>query len=534
MKTPPLLSVKNLSVAFKSEKQHRAVSGVSFNVNQGECVAIVGESGSGKSLTALSVIRLLPYPDAFHPTGKVLFDGIDLGTASGHELRSIRNKRIGFIFQDPLTSLNPLHTIGKQVAEVLMLHQGMNIKQALSQTLELLTHVRLRDARNRLDAYPHELSGGERQRVMIAIAIANKPDLLIADEPTTSLDVTVQAQVLDILVGLQKKFKMALLIISHDLTLVEQVADRVLVMHQGKIVEEGGVFSVLNNPKKEYTKALINAVPKGFAKKLKSTDEKEPLLNVKHLSVTFKRESKGVFKKDRNFSALSNISLSIGKGETLGLVGESGSGKSTLAFSIVKLLKYQGDVVFCGHKISEMSRRKFREIRPDLQLVFQDPYSSLNPKFTIEEIVSEGLTIHDKKLDDRARARKIEEAFLAVHLPKDVGKRFPHELSGGQRQRVAIARAIILKPKLIVLDEPTSALDLSIQKDMLDILITLQKEYGTSYLFISHDLRVIKAISHRVIVMHKGRIIETGDARDVFLRPKKQYTKELMKAAFLT
>lgn len=532
MKTSsPLLSVKKLSVAFKSSKQKKKpVSNVSFSINRGESLAIVGESGSGKSLTALSVVRLLPYPDAHHPTGTVTFDGIDIGHAKGAELRKIRNKRIGFVFQEPLTSLNPLHPIGKQIMEVLILHQGMKEDQAKKQALQLLEHVRLRDPKKRFGAYPFQLSGGERQRVVIAIAIANKPDLLIADEPTTALDVTVQAQILDILKDLQSRFNMALLIISHDLTVVEKVADRVLVMRHGEVIEEGKTLSVFQNPKSTYTQTLINAIPKGFLPALKKTP---PLLSVSRLSVSFRRSAVNFFKRERKFQALRNINLSLHESETLGIVGESGSGKSTLAFSIVRLAKYSGTVVFLGKNIRDVSRKELRKLRPDLQLVFQDPYSSLNPKLTIREIITEGLTEHQKNKTPGEIEDILRVVLKNVRLEQSLCSRLPHELSGGQRQRVAIARALVLKPKLIVLDEPTSALDLSIQREILDILKSFQKEHKISYLFISHDLRVIKSISHRVIVMKKGQIVETGTVRDIFLRPKKPYTKELMKAAFI-
>ena len=531
-KSGPLLVVKNLSVAFKSDaRSHPIVKKVSFDVGVGESVAIVGESGSGKSLTALSIVRLLPYPDAHHPSGKVVFDGIDIGHASGKELRSLRNKRIGFVFQDPLTSLNPLHKIGRQIMEGLILHQNMSKDQAFEEALSLLKTVQLRDPEKRMQSYPFELSGGERQRVVIAIAIANKPDLLIADEPTTALDMTVQAQILSILKDLQKKFGMSLLIISHDLTVVSKIAERVLVMHKGEILESGVTKNIFESPKHSYTQKLINSAPKGMMPI--QNQKKDPLLKASNINVFFPRKRLSFFKKAPDFQAVKNINFDLREGETLGLVGESGSGKSTLAFSLMRLNPFFGEVIFQGKNLQSLSRKELRSTRKDMQLVFQDPYSSLNPKMTIQKIVREGLRVHRKDLSEEAVRKKVNQALEDVQLSQDILNRYPHELSGGQRQRVAIARAIILKPKLIVLDEPTSSLDLSIQMHILKILKNLQRKYKTSYLFISHDLRVIKSMSHRVIVMKKGRIIEKGSVRDIFSKPKTSYAKDLIKAAFV-
>jgi len=532
-KRSPLLSVKDLSVAFRSAPQAQGVvvDRVSFDVGAGESVAIVGESGSGKSLTALSIIRLLPYPEAYHPSGEIIFKGIDVGRASGEELRSLRNRKIGFVFQDPLTSLNPLHTVGDQIKEVLTLHQQMTKVQAFKETLNLLHIVQLQDPEKQINAYPFQLSGGERQRVMIAIAIANKPDLLIADEPTTALDVTIQAQILSILKDLQQKFGMSLLMISHDLTVVKKVADRVLVMHRGKIVESGTAQKIFKSPKDPYTQKLLNAVPKGI---MSDQDKKRPLLlKARDVSVSFPRPRVSFFKKGPDFQAVKKVSFEVGVGETLGLVGESGSGKSTLAFAVVRLYKFLGDITFQEHSLQALGQREIRPLRKDLQLVFQDPYSSLNPKMTVEQIVQEGLRSYRRDLTLQEVTEKIVQALADVQLSEDFLKRYPHELSGGQRQRVAIARALILKPKLIVLDEPTSSLDLSIQTHILSILKDLQKKYQTSYLFISHDLRVIKSISHRVIVMKRGKIIEQGTAKEIFSKPQTTYTKELIKAAFV-
>lgn len=520
----PLLSVKNLKVAFRSmSSKEIPVKGVSFDINREESLAIVGESGSGKSLTALSLIRLLPYPEAYHPSGEVIFDGIDIGHASGEDLRSLRNKRIGFVFQDPLTSLNPLHKIGKQITECLILHQKMSPDEAFNEALNLLKMVQLQDPEKQIHCYPFQLSGGERQRVMIAIAIANKPDLLIADEPTTALDVTVQAQILSILNDLKQKFGMSLLIISHDLTVVKKIADRVLVMHHGKIVEEGKTERIFKTPKDPYTQKLLSSIPKGY---VSSQDQKRPtLLKVRHLNVLFPRQGLSFFRKATHFQAVKNVSFTVGVGETVGLVGESGSGKSTLASSLVGLTKFSGEVVFEGRSLQALKKQEMRSVRKDIQLVFQDPYSSLNPKMTIEQLIQEGLIFHYKDLGPQKIHEKVLTALQDVQLSEDFLKRYPHELSGGQRQRVAIARALILKPKLIVLDEPTSSLDLSIQAHILTILRDLQKKYKTSYLFISHDLRVIKSMSHRVLVMKRGKIIEAGTSREIF--SQKEYSLAL-------
>lgn len=526
-----LLSVKNLKVAFQGMTGEPPVNGISFNIDKGESVAIVGESGSGKSLTALSIVRLLPYPQAYHPSGEVVFEGIDVGRASGDELRSLRNKRIGFVFQDPLTSLNPLHKVGDQIMECLRLHQNMSEDRAFEEALHLLKMVQLQDPEKQIHCYPFQLSGGERQRVMIAIAIANKPDLLIADEPTTALDVTVQAQILSILLDLQKKFGMSLLIISHDLTVVKKIADRVLVMHNGKIVEEGKRQKIFTTPKDTYTQKLLSAIPKGS---MLNQDKKRPtLLKVEHLNVSFPRQRLSFFKKAPDFHAVKNVSFNVGIGETVGLVGESGSGKSTLAFSVVRLNKFLGEVVFEGQSLQNLRNPEMRALRKDIQLVFQDPYSSLNPKMMVEQIIQEGLKFHYKNLSPEKLKSKVLTALEDVQLSEDFLTRYPHELSGGQRQRVAMARALILKPKLIVLDEPTSSLDLSIQAHILSILKELQKKYQTSYLFISHDLRVIKSISHRVLVMRRGKIIEKGTTKEIFSKPQNDYTKELIKAAFV-
>lgn len=527
----PLLEVHNLSVAFGQRSQKKTVvHNVSFHINPQETLALVGESGSGKSLTALSILRLLPYPEASHPSGKIIFKDYVLSKLSGSELRAIRGNRISIIFQEPLTSLNPLMTIGRQVAETLVLHQGMTYKQALKEALNLLKVVQLREAPHRLGAYPFELSGGERQRVMIAMAIANKPDVLIADEPTTALDVTIQAQILSLLKDLQKKFGMALLLISHDLGVVRTMADRVLIMKKGYIVEEGGTADVFDHPKDPYTQQLIDSQPRGRAAALpvRST----VLLKAKNITVSYPKPKKYIWEKTSYFRAVDRISLIIHKGETLGVVGESGSGKSTLAFALSRLIVSEGEVRFLNQEMMSLKGKALRDLRRDMQIVFQDPYGSLNPKMTVQQIIEEGIFIHYPTETKEQVHDRVLQALDDVQLDADLLSRYPHELSGGQRQRVAIARAIVLKPKLILLDEPTSALDLSVQKHVLKILKELQRKYGVSYLFISHDLRVIRSMSHRVMVMKQGKLMEEGSMEDIFKNPKSEYTQALMRAAY--
>lgn len=531
MKVKPLLQVKDLSIGFGSTDNPSVVSGVSFDIMPGEALGLVGESGSGKSIIALSLMKLLAYPQAFHSSGEILFKGEDILKLSGSKLRALRGASIGMIFQDPLTSLNPLYTIGHQIVEGILIHRSLSTLDAQKEAVRLLETVQLRDAKNRMNAYPHELSGGERQRVVIAMAIANKPDLLIADEPTTSLDVTIQAQILDLLKELQKKTGMALLLISHDLTIVRKMTDRVLVMNKGRIVESGKTKSVFGRPKHAYTKKLLAAELKG--EEMPSKEETPIILEAKNIRVSFPKKKKNFWDRGEKFLAVDGVSLHIRGGETLGLVGESGSGKSSLAFSLGRLQNFTGEVSFLGQPLSHLQGKNLRLLRRELQFVFQDPFSSLNPKMTIREIVGEGLGVHKLAKDKADEDRRIKRALQDVQLSPDLLDRYPHELSGGQRQRVAIARVLILKPKLIILDEPTSALDLSVQGHIIEILKELQRKYKTSYLFISHDLRVIQAISDRIMVMKSGKVVEEGTVKAIFYRPKNAYTKALLKAAIL-
>ncbi len=531
MTVAPLLQVKDLSVSFGASDQPSVVDKVSFYIQPGESVGLVGESGSGKSLTALSLMKLLSYPQAFHSSGEILFKGKNILTLSGPELRAIRGATMSMVFQDPLTSLNPVHTIGDQIVESIRIHRPVSLEKARKEALDLLETVQFREAKHRMKAYPFELSGGERQRVVIAMAIANKPDLLIADEPTTSLDVTIQEQILDLLKDLQKKNGMALLLISHDLAIIRKMTERVLVMNKGQVVESGKTKSVFARPKHAYTKKLLASELKGEGVPLK---EKAPLiLDAKNIQVSFPREKKKFWHKHPQFLAVEGVNLQIRQGETLGLVGESGSGKSSLAFALGRLQNFEGEVSFLDQPLHQLKGKALRSLRRELQFVFQDPFSSLNPKMTVREIVGEGLRVHKLAKDKADEDRRIKRALQDVQLSMDLLERYPHELSGGQRQRVAIARALILKPKLIILDEPTSALDLSVQAHIIDILKDLQRRYKTSYLFISHDLRVIKAISGRVMVMKSGKIVEEGTADSIFHHPKKAYTKALLKAAIL-
>lgn len=522
-----LLDVQNLGIDFG---RFSAVRGASFTINRGETLALVGESGSGKSVTALSILQLLPYPNATHPVGSsIKFDGQELVGASFAELQKIRGNRIAMVFQEPMTSLNPLHTIEKQIGEVLFLHKKMNSEQARVRVLELLNLVALPDAEKRLGAYPHELSGGQRQRVMIAMALANDPALLIADEPTTALDVTIQAQILKLLKELQQKLGMALLLITHDLGIVRRVADKVCVMQKGEIVESATVAKLFSQPQHAYTKMLLAAEPKGDALTMDSNAAE--ILNITDLKVYFPIK-KGFLRRTVDYvRAVDGISVSVKAGETLGIVGESGSGKTTLGLALLRLLPAQGCVVFLGKEISGLTQQEFRPLRRSLQIVFQDPFGSLSPRMAIGDIIAEGLDIHAPHTTKAERDQRISDALLEVGLDPAMRNRYPHEFSGGQRQRIAIARAIILKPSLVVLDEPTSALDMSVQAQIVDLLCDLQRRYGLAYLFISHDLRVVKALSHHVIVMKNGKAVEQGDARQVFENPQEIYTKSLLAAA---
>lgn len=529
--TSPLLSVENLSVHFHEQNQViEAVKSISFTLNPHETVALVGESGSGKSVTALSLLRLLPYPKASHPTGHVYFDNQDLMTASTQDLRRVRGNKIAMIFQEPMTSLNPLQTVEKQISEVLQVHKNLTGKAAKNRCVEVLEMAGFGKAKARLHAYPHQLSGGQRQRVMIAMALACEPQILIADEPTTALDVTIQAQLLTLLQDLQKQLGMAMLLITHDLGIVRKMADRLVVMKDGHMVETGATKTVFERPHSPYTKALINAVPNGQG--VPSQPKAPVLLKTTDLNVEFDIRA-GLFrKKVDSIHAVDHISLTLQQGHTLGIVGESGSGKTTLAMAILRLEKSQGKIWFAGQDIQDFSPKAFRPLRRDMQIVFQDPYGSLSPRMNIEEIIAEGLRIHKLGETQQERDYLVTQALEEVGLDPTVRHRYPHEFSGGQRQRIAIARSIALKPKLIVLDEPTSALDRSVQVDIINLLKNLQTTQQLSYLFISHDLAVVRAISHRVMVMKEGKVVEEGATEDIFSAPKTPYTQSLIKAAF--
>ncbi len=535
-----MLQIKDLSVSFHVPPQKdgntevRAVKNISFDISRGEVFALVGESGSGKSVSALSIMRLLPYPTAFHPSGEVIFandnnPAENLLSKDNKSLYKIRGSRIAMIFQEPMTALNPLHTIEKQISEVITLHNDMPAEKVRARVLELLDMVELDGLKDRLTAYPHELSGGQRQRVMIAMAIANNPDILIADEPTTALDVTVQAQILHLLRDLQKKTGMAILLITHDLTIVRNIADKVAVMQNGEIVEQGAVEQVFANPQHDYTKHLLSSAPGGEPV---TTEDKPEIINSPSLKVYFPRK-KGFFGKPKSFiKAVDDVAVNLKSGHTLGVVGESGSGKTTLALGLLRLIKSQGEIFFDGNPIHTLQNKDLRELRQEMQFVFQDPFSSLNPRISIRQIIEEGLIAHNLCDDVDERAQRVAEALEDVGLEPSMARRYPHEFSGGQRQRIGIARALILNPRIIALDEPTSALDLSTQAEIIDLLKDLQKNKGLAYLFISHDLRVIKAISHDIIVMKEGKIVEQGSNRQIFDNPQTDYTKRLISAAF--
>ena len=529
--TEPLLQVKDLSVDFTvARKRTQAVKNISFYINKGETLALVGESGSGKSVSALSVLKLLPYPTASHPSGEVWFDGENLFEADEPAMRDVRGNRITMIFQEPMSALNPLHTIEKQVGEVLDLHQELNAEERRSKVIELLKKVGLPNVERRLGAFPHQLSGGQRQRVMIAMALANTPDLLIADEPSTALDVTVQAQILQLLKDLQQEFGMAILLITHDLGVVRKFADRVCVMTDGEIVERGSTEEIFQAPQNDYTKHLLDAEPKGDP--TPSDPDAPLLLEAKDLRVWFPIK-KGVLRRTvDHVKAVDDISFVLREGQTLGIVGESGSGKTTLGLAILRLLSSTGEITFNGDRISSFNTGEMRPLRKEMQIVFQDPYGSLSPRMSVGAIITEGLEVHGLAPQGEERRQLIGTALEDVGLPADAQDRYPHEFSGGQRQRIAIARAIALKPKFIMLDEPTSALDMSVQAQIVDLLRDLQQRYGLAYLFISHDLKVVRAMANRMIVMKSGKVVEQGLAQDLFSNARTAYTRALMAAAF--
>ncbi|SNY91833.1 microcin C transport system ATP-binding protein [Cohaesibacter sp. ES.047] len=526
----PLLSVEDLSVAFRQDGEEKlAVDRISFDLQKGETLALVGESGSGKSVSALSILKLLPYPAASHPSGHVWFDGEDLLHASDKALRAVRGNRISMIFQEPMSSLNPLHSVEQQIGEVLSIHHGMGEKQARERVLQLLDDVGIHEPEKRLKSYPHQLSGGQRQRVMIAMALANEPELLIADEPTTALDVTVQAQIIELLRSLQKTHGMALMFITHDLGIVEKLADRVCVMTDGKIVETGLTEEIFANPQHSYTRHLLSSEPSGRA--LPVADDAPILLTADDLKVWFPIKRGFLRKTVGHIKAVDGISLKIRKGETLGIVGESGSGKTTLGLALLRMISSDGPIVFQGANLEGLDTRAMRDKRGDMQVVFQDPFGSLSPRMSVEQIVAEGLAIHAANLSAEERDAKVVNALKEVGIDPNTRHRYPHEFSGGQRQRISIARAMVLEPSFVMLDEPTSALDMSVQAQVVDLLRDLQARHGLTYLFISHDLKVVRALSNRVLVMRQGKIVEEGDAEQIFDAPQTDYTKALMAAA---
>ncbi|MDZ7924639.1 MAG: ABC transporter ATP-binding protein [Marinagarivorans sp.] len=520
----PLLEIKNLDVCFKNSLADKVVNNVSFNLYEGETLALVGESGSGKSVTAMSILKLLPYPNASHPNGQILFEGHDLLTATDKYLRQIRGNKIGMIFQEPMTALNPLHSIEKQIAEVLLIHQGLDKTSAQKKVIQLLGEVGIKNPESRLKSFPHELSGGQRQRVVIAMALANSPKILIADEPTTALDVTVQKQVLELINHLKQQFNMAVLLISHDLGVVKHYSSAIAVMQNGAIVEQGSTTDIFKSPQHSYTQQLMASAPSG---KPHASIQPTLCLSTQNLNVSFTLQKSLLGKTLKALHAVNNVSISINKGETLGIIGESGSGKSTLAMAILKLQHSHGVIDLKGLRLDQLNRKQMLPIRKILQVVFQDPFASLSPRMTIAQIIAEGLL-----LQATSTAQNIEIAV--IEILKEVGldpesrHRYPHEFSGGQRQRVAIARALILKPEVIVLDEPTSALDRTVQVQIVELLRNLQHKHQLTYLFISHDISVVKALSHKIAVMKDGEIVEMDDTETLLNEPKTQYTRTLI------
>jgi microcin C transport system ATP-binding protein len=526
----PLLKVTDLSVGFRSgARTSIAADKVSFTIERGETLALVGESGSGKSVTALSILKLLPYPPAFHPTGSALFKGQELLDADEGDLRAVRGNDITMIFQEPMTSLNPLHTVERQIGEILELHKGLTGAAARARIVELLGKVGIRDPETRLHDYPHQLSGGQRQRVMIAMALANDPDLLIADEPTTALDVTVQAQILELLKDLQAEMGMALLLITHDLGIVRAMADKVCVMQKGKVVEHGDAKAVFAAPQHAYTQMLLAAEPKGAPP---VADPSAPVvLETTGLKVWFPIR-RGFFRRTvGHIKAVDGVDATLRAGQTLGVVGESGSGKTTLGLALLRLISSEGPIVYMGQRIDGYNNARMRPLRKDMQIVFQDPYGSLSPRLSIQQIVEEGLMVQGKSLGYEQRRAIVAEALTEVGLDPDTMDRYPHEFSGGQRQRIAIARALALDPAFIMLDEPTSALDMSVQAQIVDLLRGLQQKHNLSYLFISHDLKVVRALANEVIVMRDGVAVERGTAAQIFTAPQTDYTRALIAAA---
>ncbi len=533
-----LLDVQNLSVDFNTgDSVVNAVKRVSFTVGKGETVALVGESGSGKTVSALSIMRLLPYPAASHPSGKILFRGKDVLTVSEDEVRDLRGNNISIIFQEPMTSLNPLHRVERQVAEIIKIHgratdthKGVTDAKAREMVIDLLRKAGIRDPEARAKAYPHELSGGQRQRVMIAMALANRPDLLIADEPTTALDVTIQAQILDLLQKLKDETGMALLLITHNLDIVKKMADRVYVMKDGEIVERGPTRAIFDSPQHEYTRRLIASEPKGEPP---AADKSAPVvLETEDLKVWYPVKTGMLQRVTSHIKAVDGLSLKLRAGQTLGVVGESGSGKTTLGLAILRLVSSQGKIAYVGRRLDGLNAKAMRPIRREMQIVFQDPYGSLSPRLSVSQIIEEGLIIQNPRMQYDERRDRVSKALAEVGLKPEMQDRYPHEFSGGQRQRIAIARAMVLEPKFVMLDEPTSALDVSVQAQIVDLLRDLQERRKLAYLFISHDLKVVRALANEVIVMRNGKVVEEGPAERIFNAPQTDYTKALLAAAF--
>jgi microcin C transport system ATP-binding protein len=528
---PTLLSIDSLCVDFHAgEKVTHAVKDVSFEIDRGETLALVGESGSGKTVSALSILQLLPYPAASHPAGAIYFKGENLLALPPDGLRHVRGNQISMIFQEPMTSLNPLHTIERQIAEVLRIHMGITGDAARARVIDLLTKVGIPDATERLASYPHQLSGGQRQRVMIAMALANEPDLLIADEPTTALDVTIQAQILELLLQLKDEFNMAMLLITHDLGIVRKMADRVCVMHQGAIVERGTTKDIFEHPKDDYTKHLIASEPKGSPPP--ADPDAKTILKTDDLKVWFPIKRGFLRKTVGHIKAVDGIDVDVKEGQTLGVVGESGSGKTTLGQAILRLISSEGPIVYLGQRIDGYDSKQMRPLRKELQIVFQDPYGSLSPRMSIGQIIEEGLLIQNPGISQKDRDERVARALTEVGLDAKVRDRYPHEFSGGQRQRIAIARALVLEPRFLILDEPTSALDVSVQAQIVDLLRDLQKRHRLAYLFISHDLKVVRALANSILVLRNGKVVEQGPSREVFANPQTDYTKALLAAAF--
>ena len=524
-----LVQIKKLSVGFQSHnKKSNVVKSISFEIPKGKTVALVGESGSGKTVTALSILKLLPYPAAFHDSGEIVYNNFNLLKLKQNEIQKIRGKNISAIFQEPMTSLNPLHTIEKQINEILMIHSSISYREATTKTKKLLSQVGLENISERIKAYPHELSGGQRQRVMIAMSIANNPDLLIADEPTTALDVTVQSQILDLIQSIQQQMGMSILFISHDLAVVKKIADYVCIMKDGEIIEKNFTENIFSNPQHSYTKELITSQTK---KKVFENHGDNSILQINKLKVWYPIK-KGILRRTIDYvKAIDSLNFNLKTKQTLGIVGESGSGKTSLVLAILKLISSKGNIIFDNQNLNNIGKNKMKNLRKEIQIVFQDPFSSLSPRMTIEQIVSEGLEIHQKKLSKDEKKDKIKKIIKEVGLDyEDIRQRFPHEFSGGQRQRIAIARALVLKPKLLILDEPTSALDVSIQNQILQMLNFLQKKFDLSYIFISHDMNVIKAMSDYILVLRNGKIIEEGNANEIFTKPRTEYTQKLIQA----